>query len=54
MKYQLNAQARFHIQNDKAAIWEGLYATLAIFTLVVQPESHRGELKTHQLAVDIS
>ena len=24
---------------------EGLYATLAIFTLVLQPESHREELK---------
>ena len=39
------AQACFFIRNGKTAIGEGLYATLAIFTSVLQPESHWQELK---------
>ena len=39
------AQACFFIRNDKTAIREGLHATLAIFTSVLQPESHWEELK---------
>ena len=45
VKYQPKAQACFFIRNYESGSGEGLYATLAIFTSILGPESHRGGFK---------